>query len=145
MAHYFEECMVSCQDPRLNKVHFELMGKRGMIGQTDNIFWGNPILDLVEPEHPRDKEFVLKKIGIAVVAHKVKVIRLYNHFDCGYYQLRGVKFAPEEKAKEEERLTADLRKAARIIKETFTDAKFEICAYLLEEENDGNWHEKEIK
>jgi len=142
MAHQFEECMVSCQDGRLAEIHFELIKKRGM-GKIDPISWGNPILDLVEPENPPDKDFTLKKLEISIIHHQVKIVRLYNHFDCGYYKLRGFKFATKEE--ERERLVSDLQKAAQIIKNKFSNAEFKIYLYLLNQGDGGAWCEEAIK
>ncbi|MFH1427753.1 MAG: hypothetical protein ABIG60_04485 [Patescibacteria group bacterium] len=83
------ECMVSCQDKRLNKVHFKLMCDRGMLGKTYTVFFGNPILDLVKPVHGRNVEFILGKIKISIDAGAT-LFRLYNHIDCGYYKARNI-------------------------------------------------------
>lgn len=135
MPHHFEECLASCQDGRLAKVHFEIIQNIGF-GKVDPILFGNPILDLVDPIYDRDKFFTLKKFEISIVHHKVKVVKLFNHFDCGYYKLRDFIF--NSKHQEEELLTTHLYEAEKIIKKTFSENEFEVEKYLLDQ-CDGNW------
>jgi hypothetical protein len=140
MSNYFEECLASCQDGRLAKVHLDIIEKIGF-GKVDQILFGNPILDLVEPKYDGDKFFTLGKFKISIVHHQVRVVKLYNHFDCGYYKIRD--FAFNSKNQEKELLTLHLDQAEVIIKENFPKSNFEVEKYLLDE-CDGNWSAERI-
>jgi hypothetical protein len=131
--------MVSCQDPRLVKFHAVEFIK--MKFNVEPILIGNGILDLVKPQNPRDKEFVLEKIGIAVTVHKIKKIRLYNHFDCGYYRLRGIEYP--DMIVELLELKNDLYLAERIISGHF-NKELDISLYLVRPTAKGEWEKVKV-
>jgi hypothetical protein len=141
MSHNFEEAMISCQDPRLNQIHNQLIVQRNMVGKTDTIFFGNPILDLAKSPCLQVEEFILGKFYIAIVAHKVKTVRLYNHFNCGAYGLQGYRF--HNLQAEGKVLVFHLFKAAQIIRKHFGFG-FAMPLYLFEQDTAGIWQDRLI-
>jgi hypothetical protein len=140
-SHESIDYMLSCQDPRLKKVHLKILAASGD-KKIGTIFFGHPVLDLADPAEPADREFVLKKVDIAVEHHGTRLFTLYNHIDCGYYALRGCR--PEDEAGQRERLIADLKKAAAIIRQRHPGRELDFRFYLLVRRGE-EWSPEEIK
>jgi carbonic anhydrase len=92
------------------------------------------VKNLVNPENENDREFVLRQIAKSSKLHHIKKVILINHTDCGAY---GGSAAFENDQVEERKHTEDLKSAAKIVKERFTELEVELfLAHLLPTEKD---------
>jgi len=135
-------CIVGCQDERLNRFHYGECLRYGAVNNTHMITLGNAVLDLVCPCYRAVKEYLLDKIGIAVIHHQAERVILYNHLDCRYYVKKGFVFDSTEE--EKQCLARHLDKAACAIRKKFPGYDFEIDRYLVIPEGEDSWRAESV-
>lgn len=70
--------------------------------------------NLASPEHESDRTFVLEQIRKSVRLHATRRVILMVHSDCGAYG--GFKAFQDDPAREQDRLSADLRNASEFLR-----------------------------
>ena len=88
MAHLCEAAVVTCEDFRLHQRkdgrNFIAEFVKGLDIEADVITRGGCIQDMVRPK-PGFADSLLRDLGVSVNLHKVKLIYVIGHEDCGAY------------------------------------------------------------
>lgn len=131
-AHYNFAYVLACGDPEIKiPLTRELDARFGPKGY----FWLPELggcKDLSSPDVELDCDRIIGKIREAYDIHSFGLIVLINHSNCGKYKLSGVSF--DDPQKEEQFHTEELKKAAEIIKNEFSDKTVETWYFLKAEQ-----------
>ncbi len=143
MFHPCTSLILHCIDFRFGKEIKKYLEEKGLLGDIDMVSLAGAVKNIVEPKAASDAEFVLRQIEISKKLHRVKNVYLMNHTDCGAYGGRAAFTSSKE---EREKHIADMKKAAEIINQKFSDLKIHLLLAHLEEAEHKNkiWFE-EIK
>ena len=126
-SHKLPQAIVlSCIDFRFHeKLKREL--KKEKINSFDLLCLAGGAKNLANPSKKIYQQTVIDNIKLAQKLHKIKMVVLCNHIDCGAYG-DSVKFkSPNEETKFHQR---ELKKAGNIVKKLFPDLK--IKTFTLE-------------
>jgi len=109
-----------------------------MVGDCDLVSIAGAAKNIADPASESEREFLLKQIMLSHKLHNMKRLVLMNHLDCGAY---GGSAAFENPAAEKAKHTADLKKAAEIIKNTYPDVEVCLAIASLDEKGDVAFEE----
>jgi len=112
MAHHCKAFILHCMDFRLAIPMKEFLAKEELLGTCDVVSVAGGVKDLISPDNPSDRDFILKQIDISANLHGAGQIIISNHTDCGAYGGSG-KFASfnEERSFH----TEEMKKAKAVI------------------------------
>lgn len=116
--HTCSTIILHCIDFRFGVDIKQFLQRENMLGDIDVVSIAGAVKNLVNPQVPSDAEFVMRQLEISKRLHGVCDVILMNHTDCGAYGGAKAFKNPEE---ERERHAEDLRKAAAMIREKFSD------------------------
>lgn len=108
MLHYCSTLVLHCIDFRLGREIKNWMEREKLNGDADVVAAAGAVKNIVEPQAPSDREFIMRQIDISKRLHGIKNVILMNHTDCGAYG-----DVPRSKHLE------DLQSAAEIVESTF--------------------------
>ncbi|MBI2984758.1 MAG: carbonic anhydrase [Candidatus Kerfeldbacteria bacterium] len=137
MPHQAKALVLHCLDFRFIHEIVHFMKQRGLLDQYDDVSVAGAAKNLVDPNHPTDREFILRQIKIAKHLHQIEEVIIINHRDCGAYG----KIFPDESA-EIERHRADLIEAKKLVQQTAPDVR--VGTFLATLERKGGVAFKEI-
>lgn len=135
LLHSCDIFVLTCIDFRLHPQLENLLQQDFGFSSFDFFAAAGAIKNLVEPEKPEDRDFILRQIVKSQKLHQIKKVILINHTDCGAY---GGTKAFETPEVEEQKHFENLRVAEKIIKENFP--QLEIILFLAGlSEGEGKW------
>jgi len=128
--HECKAAVVTCMDFRLHGDNMgDFLKKEGVYGEADMICVAGGVLPLVAPDHEKNREFILKLLGISKNLHHIENIYLINHTDCGAYK----SFGEMDSKTETDLHKSHLGEAEEVVKEQITKGtQIEITKVLAE-------------
>ncbi|MFH1130665.1 MAG: carbonic anhydrase [Pseudomonadota bacterium] len=109
-------CLIFCMDYRLHEQLRNFIAEKNLDRDgVDVIRVVGAAKNLVRPNNPSEREFVLQQIQTSINLHGIREIYIINHEDCGAYGLENVADSEEEFAV----YSDDLRAARTMLKEEF--------------------------
>lgn len=127
MSHHCSALVICCMDFRLQHCIPDLALQFDIVTNHDYVAVAGGIKSLVAPAKPEYREFIMEQIRISVMLHEIGQVLIVNHLDCGAY---GGKRAFASEGEERAKHTADMRAAARMIKERYPS--LEVASVLAE-------------
>ena len=112
--------VLRCMDFRLGagEIRQVLFEADAVPAHFDEMTVAGGVKSLVTPQLESDRDFILRHIELSRKLHNIKNVVLVNHQDCGAY---GGSSALANEGEELKAHSADLRQAAKIIKQRFPD------------------------
>lgn len=133
LAHTCDALLLTCMDWRLHPALENVLRIKGFT--FDPFTSAGAAKNLVNPEKPEDRDFILRQIAKSQKLHHIEKVILVNHTDCGGYGGSGAFLTREaEKRKQWD----DLKAAAQIVKENFLDLEV-ITILACLSEGEGEW------
>lgn len=123
MEHTCDAAVIACIDFRFWRKLIDTLENKG-VGSYDLIGMAGGAKNLIDED---TRTIVFRQLDICTQKHGIKAVYLVNHIDCGAY---GGSQAFETPEKEEEKLTADLLEAKKLIAERYPD--LEIKTILMD-------------
>jgi carbonic anhydrase len=133
MSHHCKNIIIHCMDFRLQDDIAWHMKSKGIMGDCDVVSVAGVMKDLVSPEKPEYRDFILKQVRISHDLHNMRRVILLHHTDCGAY---GGHKAFASEAEEDAKHVTDMREAAAIIRNAFPDV--EVVPMLIKMTDSGN-------
>lgn len=140
MSYKCSALILSCIDFRFQEAIHALGNDLRIDGSYDHLAITGAALNITRPVNEQDREFILNQIKKSYELHDISKIIIINHQDCGAYE----EFDSETTEKVQH--FADLKKAAKIIQDYFSDLKFKLYfAHLKEKGSKREIEFEEVK
>lgn len=133
MSHICKNLVIHCMDFRLMKDIYKWLEEKGFAGDCDEVSVAGVTKDLVHPEKPEYRDFILKQIRISHDLHNMRRVILIHHTDCGAY---GGHKAFADEASEDAKHISDMKEATEIIRNAMPDV--EVLLVLVKMTPNGN-------
>ncbi len=116
MSHTCKALIITCMDFRLVDQTKKWLDEQNLRNDYDLISVAGASKEITNPSDEKNREFLLKSIGVSCDLHSASKIVLIHHSDCGAY---GGKQAFSSAEEERETHEQDMQKSAAIIGEKY--------------------------
>ncbi len=139
MSHVCQALVITCMDFRLVDQTKKWLDEQNLCNNYDLISIAGASKEIANPSDDKNREFLLKSIGVSCNLHSASRVVLIHHSDCGAYGGQQAFFSEEE---EKETHEQDMQKSAVIIKEKYPN--LDILKVYAIIDKDGKIEFKEI-
>ncbi|MBU1180137.1 hypothetical protein KJ885_04290 [Patescibacteria group bacterium] len=122
--------LIHCMDFRLHEDIKNWMQNQGILGDTDLVSVAGAGKDIINPEWPLYREYVLRQVQLSIKLHDMKRVILMHHTDCGAYGGKSAFGGSPEK--EEQKHIADMQGAAALLKQKWPDLQVSLVLAKME-------------
>jgi carbonic anhydrase len=131
-----DAAVLTCFDQRIRLAVHKFLQKQGIL-RPDMIVVAGGAKTLASPRNDFEQDFILEQVRMSIRLHQTKKVIITCHSDCATYG--GLAFYNGDRDAEARHHWTELRRAAELIRKTFSDA--EVVPYLIDFE--GFWQDKE--
>lgn len=117
--HYTADAAVlCCFDGRVRQTVSEFLKQQGIL-HPDMIVVAGGAKTLASPGSDFERDFILEQIQLSIQLHHTRRVLVMTHSDCGAYG--GLAVFKGDRERESEHHKAELQRAAKLIKDKFSD------------------------
>lgn len=138
MSHICKALIITCMDFRLVDQTKKWLDEQNLRNDYDLISVAGASKEITNPSDEKNREFLLKSIGVSCDLHSASKIVLIHHSDCGAY---GGKQAFSSTEEERDTHEQDMQKSTEIIGEKYPNLDILKVYAIIREDGEVEFEE----
>jgi hypothetical protein len=121
-----DAAVLCCFDQRIRLAVYKFLQRQGIL-RPDMIVVAGGAKTLASPRNDFERDFILEQVRMSILLHRTERVFLMSHSDCATYG--GLAAFDGDPGKEALHHQQELRRAAQLIRERFSEARVE-CFFI---------------